>query len=146
MDAIILAVGHAPLALGISPLFRQPVRQPPPQQPPSGQRPPSGAFPFFSIGAYFLFATIAYILGGIFVVSGRLFKMSNVGLIILAAIDNLLLIYTRTMPNIFFPRVIPWSWGWFPPGTAQIFIGQALIVVLCAILLYKPVEKKISSS
>ena len=145
LDALVLAIGHAPLALGISPLFRQPERQPPPQPPPSAQRPPSGAFPFSAIGAYFLFATIAFILGGIFVVSGRLFKLSNVGLIILAVIDNLLLIYTRTMPNIFFPREIPWSMGWFPPGTVQIFIGQAVIIVLCAILLYKPVGKKLSS-
>ena len=145
LDALILALGHAPLALGISPLFRQPARQPPPQPPPSAQRPPNGAFPFLAIGAYFLFATIAYILGGIFVVSGRLFKLSNVGLIILAVIDNLLLIYTRTMPNIFFPRIIPWSWTWFPPGTGQIFIDQVVIIVLCAALLYKPIGKKLSS-
>ena len=145
LDALILAIGHAPLALGISPLFRQPERQPQPQRPPSAQRPPSSAFPFSAIGAYFLIATIAYILGGIFVVSGRLFKLSNVGLIILAIVDNLLLVYTRAMPNIFFPRVIPWSWTWFPPGTVEIFIGQAVIVVLCAILLYKPVGKKSSS-
>jgi hypothetical protein len=91
----------------------------------------------FSIGGYFLFATVVYILGGIFVVANKLFKLSNVGLIIMAAVDNLLLIYTRTMPNIFFPRTIPWSWGWFPLGTVQVFIGQTILIVLCAILLYK---------
>ena len=139
LDALILAVGHAPLALGISPLFRPPQRQPPPSQPPpSGQRPSGNAFPFAAIGIYFLIATILYVLGGIFVVSGRLFKLSNVGLIVLAVLDNLLLIYTRALPNIFFSRLIPWSWGWFPLGTVQIFIGQAVIVVLCAILLYRP--------
>lgn len=130
-----MAVGHAPLALGISFLFRPPGSQPPP---PSGQR-AGGAFSFFSaIGAYFLFAAILYVLGGIFVVSGKLSKLANLGLIILAVIDNLLLIYTRTMPNIFFRRTIPWSWGWFPLGTVQILIGQSIIIVLCAILLYKP--------
>lgn len=133
LDALIMAVGHAPLALGISFLFRPPGSQPPP---PSGQR-PGGAFPFSAIGAYFLLATILYVLGGIFVVSGKLFKLANLGLIILAIIDNLLLIYTRTMPNIFFRRAIPWSWGWFPLGTVQILIGQTIIIVLCAFLLYK---------
>jgi hypothetical protein len=64
-------------------------------------------FPFFAIGAYFLISTILFILGGILVASGKLFKLANLGLIILSAIDNLLLIYTRTMPNIFFRRPLP---------------------------------------
>jgi hypothetical protein len=79
-----------------------------------------------------------FILGGIFVASGKLFKLANLGLIILALVDNVLLIYTRSMPNIFFQRPIPWSWGWFPLGTVQIFIGQAVIIVLCAVLISKP--------
>ena len=134
LDALIMAVGHAPLALGISSLFRPPGQPPPPSGQAAGR-----AFSFFSvIGAYFLFATILYVLGGIFVVSGKLSKLANLGLIILAIIDNLLLIYTRTMPNIFFRRTIPWSWGWFPLGTVQILIGQSIIILLCAILLYKP--------
>lgn len=111
LDALIMAVGHVPLIRAL--------------------------FFFFPIGAYFLFATVVYVLGGIFVVANKLFKLSNVGLIIMAVVDNLLLIYTRTMPNIFFPRTIPWSWDWFPLGTVQIFIGQTILIVLCAILLYK---------
>jgi uncharacterized membrane protein len=79
-----------------------------------------------------------FILGGILVVSGKLFKLANLGLIILSVIDNLLLIYTRAMPNIFFSRAIHWSWGWYPLGTVQILIGQTILIVLCAILLYKP--------
>jgi hypothetical protein len=79
-----------------------------------------------------------FILGGIFVASGKLFKLANLGLIILAVVDNVLLIYTRSMPNIFFQRPISWSWGWFPLGTVQIFIGQAVIIVLCALLISKP--------
>lgn len=128
--SFILAVGHAPLALGISFLFRQSGRPPPPQPGRAGPPP----FPFFGIGAYFLFATVVYILGGIFVASGKLFKLANISLIVLAIVDNLLLIYTRTMPNIFFGRVIPWSTGWFPIGTVQILIGQTILIVLCAIL------------
>jgi hypothetical protein len=133
--ALFLAVGHAPLALGLSSLFRQPARQPPPPRP-SGQS-AGGVFPFSAIGVYFLFATVLFVLGGIFVVSGRLFRLANLGLIILAIVDNVLLIYTRSMPNIFFSRIIPWSWSWFPVGTGQIFIGQIIIVLLCATLLYK---------
>lgn len=137
VDALILAVGHAPLALGISTLFRPPGRQPPPP-PPSGQAAARSAFPFSAIGVYFLFATVVYVLGAIFILSRRLFKLANIGLIILAVVDNVLLIYTRTMPNIFLGRIVPWSTGWFPLGTVQIFIGQTILIVLCAVLLYKP--------
>ncbi len=137
VDALIMAVGHAPLALGISPLFRPPSRQPPPP-PPSGQAAAGTAFPFSPIGVYFLFATIVYVLGAIFILSRRLFKLANIGLIVLAVVDNVLLIYTRTMPNIFFSRILSWSTGWFPLGTVQILIGQTILIVLCAVLLYKP--------
>lgn len=112
VDALIMAVGHATIIRAI--------------------------FSNFPIGAYFLFATVVYVLGGIFVAAGKLFKLANFGLIILAIFDNLLLGYTRTMPNIFFYRIIPWSWEWFPVGTVQVFIGQLLVVILCAVLLYKP--------
>ena len=116
LDALIMAVGHVPLIRAI--LF------------------------YFPIGAYFLFATVVYVLGGIFVVVNKLFKLSNVGLIIMAVVDNVLLIYTRTMPNIFFPRIISWSWNWYPLGTVQIFIGQTILIVLCAILLYNTSSTK----
>jgi hypothetical protein len=111
VDAILMAIGHVPL---IRAIFFAP-----------------------AIGGYFLFATVVYVLGGIFLVAGKLFKLSNVGLIVMAVVDNILLIYTRTMPNIFFRRVLPWSYEWFPPGTMQILIGQTIIIVLCAFLLYK---------
>jgi len=134
LDAFLMAFGHAPLSLGISFLFRRPGQQPPPP-PPSTQAIFHPVFPFSAIGAFFLFATIVYVLGGVFVASGKLFKLANVGLIILAVVDNLLLIYTRTMPNIFLGRIIPWSTGWFPLGTVQVLLGQILMIVLCAILL-----------
>lgn len=105
LDALLMAFGHMPLSLGLSSLFR-PAGRPPP----SG--PPPGAFSFFSlIGSYFLIATIIYILGGILVASGKLFKLANIGLIIMAIVDDLLLVYTRTMTNIFFGRILGWSWG-----------------------------------
>ena len=134
LDAFLMAYGHVTLSLGLSFLFRPSGGRPPPP-PPTGQVIFHPAFPFFAIGAYFLIATIVYILGGVFVASGKLFKLANVGLIILAVVDNLLLIDTRTMPNIFLGRIIPWSTGWFPLGTVQVLIGQSLLIVLCAVLL-----------
>ncbi len=140
--ALVMAYGHAPLALGISSLFRPQGRQPPPPST-SGQA-ARGRFSFFAIGVYFLFATIIYVLGGLLVATGKLFKLANIGLIVLAIVDNILLIYTRTMPNIFFRRAIPWSWSWFPLGTVQVFVGQAIIITLCMILLYR--SKTVSST
>ena len=111
LDAFYMAVGHAPLIRAI--------------------------FFSFQIGAFFLFSTLIYVVGGILIMSGKLFKLANVGLILMAIIDNILLVYTRTMPNIFVSKVIPWSSHWFPvPGTIQIFFGQAIIVVLCCVLLF----------
>jgi uncharacterized membrane protein YphA (DoxX/SURF4 family) len=135
-----MAFGHMPLALFLGPLIRPAPARPPPSA--TGNRPSAAGggspFPFVAIGAYFLIATILFILGGILVASGKLFKLANLGLIILAVVDNALLIYTRTMPNTFFQRPVPWSWEWFPLGTVQIFIGQAVIIVLCALLISKP--------
>jgi len=134
LDAFLMAYAHAPLSMGISFLFR-PSGSGPPPPPSSSQVIFHPVFPFFAIGAFFLFATIVYALGGVLVASGKLFKLANVGLIILAVVDNLLLIYTRTMPNIFLGRILHWSTGWFPLGTVQVLLGQSLLIVLCAILL-----------
>ena len=135
LDAFLMAYGHATLTPGLSFIFRPQGARPLPPPPPPSQVIFHPVFPFFAIGAYFLIATIVYILGGFFVASGKLFKLANVGLIVLAVVDNLLLIDTRTMPNIFLPRVIPWTIGWFPLGTVQVLLGQTLIIVLCAVLL-----------
>ncbi len=129
-----MAYGHITLSLGLSFLFRPSGGRPPPP-PPTSQVIFHPVFPFFAIGAYFLIATIIFILGGLFVASGRIFTLANVGLILLAIVDNLLLIDTRTMPNIFLGRIIHWSTGWFPLGTVQVLLGQSLLIVLCAILL-----------
>jgi len=113
LDSLLMAYGHAPLIRIIT-----------------------GSFPLaFPIGLYFLVSTIIYILGAVFAGLGRLFKLTNYGLIAMAVIDELLLIYTREMPNALFGRMIPWSMGWFPLGTIQVFIGQLILIVLCAIRL-----------
>lgn len=106
-----MAVGHAPLIRAI--------------------------FMSFQFGAFFLFSTVVYVVGALLIASGKLFKFANVGLILMAVADNVLLVYTRTMPSIFFPRIIPWSSHWLPvPGTVQIFFGQIILVPMCALLLY----------
>ncbi len=129
-----MAYGHAPLALFLGPFFRTGV--PPPRPPPIGLPPPAGFSFFFALGAYFLFATIIYVLGAVFVASGKLLKLSYLGLLILALVDNILLVYTRVVPgNIFFNRIVPWSWDWFPRlGTVQVLVGQTILIVLCATL------------
>jgi len=113
LDSIVMALGHVFLARLIA-----------------------GPFPMpFLIGLYFLVSTIIYVLGGIFSGLGKLFKLTNYGLIAMAVIDELLLIYTREMPNAIFGHTIPWSTSWFPVGTVQVFIGQLILIVLCAIQL-----------
>ncbi len=90
------------------------------------------------VGAYFLVATALYVVGGLVasLAAGRLFKVANFGLILLAIIDNLLIVYTRTFPSVFFGgRIVPWSMGWYPPGAVQVFLGQILMIFLSGILL-----------
>jgi hypothetical protein len=131
LDALVMAYGHAPLALFLGSFFRT---GGPPVRPLAG---PPAPFAFFlALGEYFLFATIIYVLGAIFVASGKLFKLANFGLIVMALVDDVLLVYTRTVPNnIFFNRIVPWSWAWFPRlGTVQVLVGQTILIVLCAIL------------
>jgi hypothetical protein len=113
LDSIVMAVGHAPLIRAIM-----------------------SPFPMaLLIGLFFLVSTIIYLLGAIFAGLGRFFKLTNYGLIAMAVIDELLLIYTREMPNVLFGRMIPWSTGWFPLGTVQVFVGQLILIVLCGIRL-----------
>ena len=88
LDSLLMAYGHAPLSLFLNFLF---MTGGPPARPLSG--PPGGFGFFFAIGAYFLFATIIYTLGAIFLAGGSLFKLSNAGLIILAIVDNILLLH-----------------------------------------------------
>ena len=89
----------------------------------------------FLIGLYFLVSTIIFLLGAIFAGLGKLFKLTNYGLIAMCVIDELLLIYTREMPNVIFGRMIHWSTGWYPLGTVQVFLGQLVLIVLCAVQL-----------
>ena len=104
LDSIVMAIGHVLLARLIADSFPMP----------------------FLIGLYSLFSTIIYVLGAIFSGLGKLFKLTNYGLIAMAVIDELLLIYTREMPNAIFGHTIPWSTNWLPIGTVQVSIGQLI--------------------
>jgi hypothetical protein len=111
LDSLVMAIGHAPIIRVIT-----------------------GPFPIPAlIGVYFLVSTIIYLLGAVLSGLGKLFKLTNYGLIAMAVIDEFLLIYTREMPNVIFGHMIPWSTGWYPLGTVQIFIGQLILIVLCAV-------------
>jgi hypothetical protein len=111
LDSLVMAIGHAPIIRVIT-----------------------GPFPLPAlIGLYFLVATIIYLLGAILSGLGKLFKLTNYGLIAMAVIDELLLVYTHNMPNAIFGHAIPYSTAWFPPGAAQIFFGQLILIVLCAV-------------
>jgi hypothetical protein len=134
VDSLLMAFGHAYLSLFLRQFFMMGTTTRPP---PSG----SPSMLFLALGGYFLFAVIIYVLGAILVAAGKLFKLANLGLIIMALVDNALLLYTRTMPNIFFGRILGWSWDWFPRlGTVQVLVGQTLLIVLCA-LLYRSSRK-----
>jgi len=113
LDSFIMAIGHAPLIRLMGARFPM-------------------AFP---IGLYFLVSTVIYLLGTVFSGLGKLFKLTNYGLIAMAVIDELLLIYTREMPNYISRQALHWSMGWFPLGTVQVFIGQLILIVLCVIQL-----------
>jgi hypothetical protein len=96
----------------------------------------TGSFPLaFLIGLYFLVSTIIYVLGAAFTGLGKLFKLTNYGLIVMAVIDELLLIYTREMPNIIFGHTLSWSISWVHVGTVQVFLCQLILIVLCALQL-----------
>ena len=114
LDAIFIAIGHVWYVRAI---FRAPL-----------------------IGGYFLVSLLLFLAGGIVVVvaGGKLFRFANIGLILLAIIDNALIVYTRTMPSPFFNgRVLSWSAGWFPTGVVQVFIAQTILIIMSAYALKK---------
>jgi hypothetical protein len=92
------------------------------------------------IGGYFLVSLILFLAGGVVVAVGRgkLFRLANMGLILLSIIDNALIVYTRTTPSQFFNgRVLSWSVGWFPTGVVQVFIAQTILIIMSAYALKK---------
>lgn len=91
----------------------------------------------FSIGGYFLVATILFAAGGFVVLtSGKLFKPTVIGLFVLSVIDNLLILVTTSVATpLSGGQVFGWSMDWMPPGQVQVLIAQVVLMILTGYLL-----------
>jgi hypothetical protein len=91
----------------------------------------------FSIGGYFLVATILFVAGGFAVLtSGNLFKPAVIGLFVLSVIDNLLILVTTSVATpLSGGQVFGWSMDWMPPGQVQVLIAQVVLMILTGYLL-----------
>jgi len=91
----------------------------------------------FSIGGYFLLATILFAAGGFAALtSGKLFKPAVIGLFVLSLIDNLLIFVTTSIPTpLSDGQVFGWSMDWMPPGQVQVLIAQVVLMVLTGYVL-----------
>jgi hypothetical protein len=95
----------------------------------------------FSIGGYFLLATILFAAGGFAALtSGKLFKPAAIGLFVLAVIDNALIFVTTSVATpLSGGQVFGWSMDWNPPGQVQVLIAQVVLMILTGyVLLAKP--------
>jgi len=91
----------------------------------------------FSIGGYFLVATILFAAGGFAVLtSGKLFKPAVIGLFVLSVIDNLLILVTTSVAtSLSGGQVFGWTMDWMPPGQVQVLIAQVVLMILTGYLL-----------
>jgi len=95
----------------------------------------------FSIGGYFLLATILFAAGGFAALtSGKLFKPATIGLFVLSVIDNALIFVTTSVATpLSGGQVFGWSMDWNPPGQVQVLVAQVVLMILTAyVLLAKP--------
>jgi len=95
----------------------------------------------FSIGGYFLMATILFAAGGFAALtSGKLFKPATIGLFVLSVIDNALIFVTTSVATpLSGGQVFGWSMDWNPPGQVQVLVAQVVLMILTAyVLLAKP--------
>ena len=95
----------------------------------------------FSIGGYFLLATILFAAGGFAALtSGKLFKPATIGLFVLSVIDNALIFVTTSVATpLSGGQVFGWSMDWNPPGQVQVLVAQVVLMILTVyVLLAKP--------
>jgi len=95
----------------------------------------------FSIGGYFLMATILFAAGGFAALtSGKLFKPATIGLFVLSVIDNALIFVTTSVATpLSGGQVFGWSMDWNPPGQVQVLVAQVVLMILTVyVLLAKP--------
>ena len=87
-------------------------------------------------GLYFLVTAILFAIGAFAVLSsGKLFKATIIGLILLAVIDNILIVITASFAT---PLSGGQAYGWAtdlnPPGQVPVFIVQVALIILAASL------------
>ena len=96
-------------------------------------------------GLYFLITAVLFAAGGFAALSsGRLSKLAIPGLFTLALIDNILIVITASFAT---PLSGGQAYGWAtdlnPPGQVPVFIVQAILMILTAVVLFT--RKKTSS-
>ena len=92
-------------------------------------------------GLYFLVTAILFAAGGLAtVISAKLSKIAVPGLLILALIDNILIVITASFATPLSGGQ-PYGWGSItdinPPGQIPVFIVQTVLILLTALLLAK---------
>jgi len=87
-------------------------------------------------GLYFLITAILFAVGGFAVLStGKLFKPAVVGLLLLALIDNILIVITASFATpLSGGQAYGWDAGLNPPGQLPVFIVQVVLMILAAYL------------
>ena len=89
-------------------------------------------------GLYFLISGILFLAGGLAALtSGKLFRPAVIGLFLLALIDNILIFVTASFPTpLSGGQVYGWGTDLNPPGQVPVFIVQAVLLILTAIVLF----------
>ena len=99
-------------------------------------------------GLYFLVTAILFAIGAFAVLSsGRLFKPAITGLILLALIDNILIVITASFAT---PLSGGQAYGWAtdlnPPGQVPVFIVQVVLIILAASLWFSVMKSAVKST
>ena len=99
-------------------------------------------------GLYFLVTAILFAIGAFAVLSsGKLFKPAIIGLILLAVIDNILIVITASFAT---PLSGGQAYGWAtdlnPPGQVPVFIVQVVLIILAALLWFSVMKSAVKST
>jgi len=99
-------------------------------------------------GLYFLVTAILFAIGAFAVLSsGKLFKPAIIGLILLAVIDNILIVITASFAT---PLSGGQAYGWAtdlnPPGQVPVFIVQVVLIILAASLWFSVMKSAVKST
>jgi hypothetical protein len=89
-------------------------------------------------GLYFLISGILFLAGGVLALTaGKWFRPAVMGLLVLALIDNILIVITASFAT---PLSGGQAYGWatdlYPPGQVPVFIIQIVLVILAGAALF----------